>query len=150
MNKLILPLCFLVFIGCKKDKDDNSSTTTTPAAVVFNKANLIGTWEINKDETYKLANDSLIDTDVFDKGYLSVTFHADNSIIATEDGDSENIGNYTIVKKGNKDILVFIGLGDNDSNEVMSFSATSMVWSSKIDAIAWGDNIYSKSYLTKR
>jgi hypothetical protein len=150
MKKLILPVCFFVFIGCSK-KDNNDDTSSSKfTTVTFNNAYLTGTWDINKEEYYNLANDSLKDADHYDKGYLMLTFGADNSLIATEDGDSDNIGSYSIVKKGNKNILVFYGGGgNNDSSEVVSYSSTTMVLSDKMDAITSHDNFYSKMYLTK-
>jgi hypothetical protein len=151
MKKYILPVCLLAVMACSKKDDDTSSSATPSNTIAFTKANLVGSWDLARVEGYDITNDSLLETQFHTKGELVMVFNADNSITAIEKGDAFDYGNYEIARKNNKDYLVFIrqGWGD-DSMEAAFLTQTSLVISDKPYQLSEGNDMYGKTYLSKR
>ena len=148
MKKLIVPICLLLIFSCKEKEDPDEYVAN--GIVPLNEANLTGSWDVVKVNYYALPNDSLVDSKVHPKKAIVLAFKANKNLIAYQNGSADSIGMYTIVKKGDKNYLVFTdGSTIRDSNEVLLFNKTTLLLSTRMDAITGNKQGYSKVFLQK-
>lgn len=148
MKKLIVPICLLFIFSCteKEDPDEYVANGIVP----LNEANLTGSWDVVKLNYYALPNDSLVDSKVYPKEAVVLVFNANKNLVAYQNGAADSMGVYTIVKKDDKTFLVFTdGLTIPDSNEVLLFNKTTLMLSTRMDAIAGNKQGYTKVFLQK-
>lgn len=132
-------------VACSKDEDEKTETTTAE----FNKANLVGTWNITKIEGYSIPGDSLMLTMPFNAGQATATFGSDNSFSVTSPFGND-AGTFSIIKLNGKDALITEVTGDDpDTVEISTFSKTTMVFDDRSQEIRDGDDDWSKTYLSK-
>lgn len=148
MKKLILPLMAIAFIACSKSEDD--ATKTDPnAQVEVTKANLVGTWNINKIEGYTIPGDSLFQTMNFNAGDATLTLTNDDKYTTTSTFGTSN-GTYSVVTVNGKKMLITIEPGDPaDTLEILSLTKNSMLGTDKQQEINRNDDEYTKTYLSR-
>ncbi len=144
MKKLLIPMLLLAMVACKKEEE-----TSTDAPVAFSKEALIGKWNINKFESLKLTNDSVMMQMSFNAGDASITFNSNGTYVTkTTFDDSE--GTFSVLKINGKDVLVTLEPGDRpDSMEIKTFTKSSMVFDDKQFEQRRGSDDYTKAYCTK-
>lgn len=148
MKKLIVPICLLLIFSCKEKEDPDEYVAN--GIVPLNETNLTGSWDIVKLNYYALPNDSLVDSKVYPKEAVVLAFRANKNLVAYLKGAADSIGAYAIVKKGNQNFLVFTnGINVPDSNEVLVFNKTTLVLSTRMDAITRNKHGYTKVFLQK-
>jgi hypothetical protein len=148
MKKLILPLVAIAFIACSKSEDD--ATKTDPnAQVEVTKANLVGTWSINKLERYTIPGDSMFGTMNFNSGEASLTLGNDDKYTTITPFGNSN-GSFTVVKSGTKTYLITIETGDPaDTAEILSLTKSALITSDKQQGVNSNDDEYGKTYLSR-
>lgn len=138
----------MALIACSKSEDD--ATKSDPnAQVEVTKANLVGTWNINKIEGFTIPGDSLFQTMNFNNGDATLTLTNDDKYTTTSTFGTSS-GTYTVATVNGKKMLITIEPGDPaDTLEVLSLTKSAMVGTDKQQEINSGDDEYSKTYLSR-
>lgn len=138
----------IAFIACSKSEDDAKKTDPN-AQVEVTKANLIGTWSINKFEAYALPSDTFVTSMTFNAGEASLTLGSDDKYTTLSPFGTSN-GTYVVTKVNGKNLLIMLEPGDPaDTSEVLSLTKNAMTTSDKQQEVNNGDDEYTKTYLSR-
>ena len=138
----------IALIACSKSDDDDAKIDSN-AQVEVTKANLVGTWNINKFEAYAIPSDTLITSMNFNDGSATLTMGNDDKYTTLSPFGTSS-GTYVVTKVNGKNLLIMLEPGDPaDTSEVLSLNAKSMITSDKQQEVNSNDDEYSKSYLSR-
>ncbi len=138
----------IALIACSKSDDDDAKIDSN-AQVEVTKANLVGTWNINKFEAYAIPSDTLITSMNFNDGSATLTMGNDDKYTTLSPFGTSS-GTYVVTKVNGKSVLILLEPGDPaDTSEILSLTKSALIMTDKQQEINNGDDDYTKSYLLR-